>query len=100
MGCNAKSRQIAPSFPTITVLRRVSSSLNSRYRQGGIIIEDDVWLGFGVIVLMEYELARAVVGAGSVVTHDIRTELLLRGYLRVKKMRSDLATEEKERAQS
>ena len=37
-----------------------------------IVIEDDVWIGFGVIVLKGVRIGRAsVIGAGSVVTRDI-----------------------------
>ncbi|MDT8388831.1 MAG: acyltransferase [Thiogranum sp.] len=40
--------------------------------RGGIVIEDDVWLGYGVIVLDGVRIgAGAVIGAGSVVTADI-----------------------------
>ncbi len=40
--------------------------------KGGIVIEDDVWLGVGVIVLDGVHIGRgAVVGAGSVVTQSI-----------------------------
>jgi acetyltransferase-like isoleucine patch superfamily enzyme len=40
--------------------------------KGNITIEDDVWLGFGVIVLSGVRIGRgAVVGAGSVVTQSI-----------------------------
>jgi acetyltransferase-like isoleucine patch superfamily enzyme len=40
--------------------------------KGGIIIEDDVWLGFGVIVLDGVRIGKgAVIGAGAVVTRDI-----------------------------
>ncbi len=40
--------------------------------KGGILIGDDAWLGFGVIVLSGVCIGKgAVVGAGSVVTHDI-----------------------------
>jgi acetyltransferase-like isoleucine patch superfamily enzyme len=40
--------------------------------RGGIRLEDDVWLGFGVIVLDGVTIGRdAVVGAGAVVTHSI-----------------------------
>jgi acetyltransferase-like isoleucine patch superfamily enzyme len=40
--------------------------------KGGIVIEDDVWLGFGVIVLDGVRIQEgAVVGAGSVVTRGI-----------------------------
>ena len=40
--------------------------------KGGIVIDDDVWLGYGVIVLDGVRIGKGVVvGAGSVVTHDI-----------------------------
>lgn len=40
--------------------------------KGPIIIEDDAWLGFGVIVLAGVRIGKgAVIGAGSVVTHDV-----------------------------
>jgi len=40
--------------------------------KGGIVIEDDAWLGFGVIVLDGVTIgAGAVVGAGSVVTRSV-----------------------------
>jgi acetyltransferase-like isoleucine patch superfamily enzyme len=40
--------------------------------KGPIVIEDDAWLGYGVIVLSGVTIGRgAVVGAGSVVTRDI-----------------------------
>lgn len=40
--------------------------------KGGIIIDDDAWLGFGVIVLDGVRIGKgAVVGAGAVVTQDV-----------------------------
>ena len=40
--------------------------------KGGIVIRDDAWLGFGVIVLDGVTIGKgAVVGAGSVVTHAV-----------------------------
>jgi acetyltransferase-like isoleucine patch superfamily enzyme len=42
------------------------------HAKGPIIIEDDAWLGYGVIVLSGVHIGKgAVIGAGSVVTHDI-----------------------------
>jgi acetyltransferase-like isoleucine patch superfamily enzyme len=62
--------------------------------KGGIFIEDDAWLGYGVIVLDGVRIGKgAVVGAGSVVTHDIPDGAIAAGVpARVRKMRSDLAT--------
>jgi acetyltransferase-like isoleucine patch superfamily enzyme len=40
--------------------------------KGGIVVEDDVWLGVGVIVLDGVRIGKgAVIGAGSVVTRNI-----------------------------
>lgn len=48
--------------------------------KGGINIGDDVWLGFGVIVLDGVNIGKgAVIGAGSVVTHDIPDNTIAAG---------------------
>ena len=42
------------------------------HRPGVIIIEDDVWLGSGVVILPDVRIGRSsIIGAGSVVTKDI-----------------------------
>jgi acetyltransferase-like isoleucine patch superfamily enzyme len=63
--------------------------------KGPIILDDDVWLGFGVIVLSGVHIGKgAAVGAGSVVTRDIPEGAIAVGRpARVIKMRSDLARE-------
>jgi acetyltransferase-like isoleucine patch superfamily enzyme len=60
--------------------------------KGGIFIEDDVWLGVGVIVLDGVRIGKgAVVGAGSVVTQDIPDGAIAVGVpARIVKMRNDL----------
>ncbi len=60
--------------------------------KGDIIVGDDVWLGFGVIVLDGVHIGKgAVIGAGSVVTHDIPDGGVAVGVpARVIKMRSDI----------
>jgi acetyltransferase-like isoleucine patch superfamily enzyme len=60
--------------------------------KGGIIIDDEAWLGFGVIVLDGVRIGKgAVVGAGSVVTHDVPDGAVVQGIpARVLLMRSDL----------
>jgi acetyltransferase-like isoleucine patch superfamily enzyme len=71
--------------------------------KGDIVIEDDAWLGFGVIVLDGVRIGRgAVVGAGSVVSNDIPDEAIAVGVpARVVKMRADLlAVEDKKRSVS
>lgn len=57
--------------------------------KGGIVVEDDVWLGFGVIVLDGVRIGQgAVVGAGAVVTKDIPAGAIAAGVpARVIKMR-------------
>jgi len=59
--------------------------------KGGITVEDDVWLGFGVIVLDGVRIGKgAVIGAGSVVTHDIPDGAIAVGVpARVAKMRAE-----------
>ncbi len=61
--------------------------------KGDIIIDDDAWLGYGVIVLSGVRIGKgAVVGAGSVVTHDVPDGAIAVGSpARVVKMRRDLA---------
>ena len=45
-----------------------------------VVIEDDVWLGTGVIVLPGVHLGRGcVIGAGGVVTHDVPAEAVFAG---------------------
>ena len=58
--------------------------------KGGIIIEDDVWLGYRVIVLDGVSIGQgAVIGAGSVVTQDIPPNAIAVGIpARIVKMRS------------
>jgi acetyltransferase-like isoleucine patch superfamily enzyme len=61
-------------------------------------VEDDAWLGYGVIVLDGVRIGKgAVVGAGAVVTHDIPEGAIAVGVpARVVKMRSDLVEKSEE----
>lgn len=61
--------------------------------KGGIIINDDAWLGCGVIVLDGVTIGKgAVVGAGAVVTQDVPDNAIAMGVpARVVKMRTNLA---------
>jgi acetyltransferase-like isoleucine patch superfamily enzyme len=46
----------------------------------GIIIEDDVWIGFGVIILSGVHIERgAIIAAGAVVTKDIAPYMIVAG---------------------
>lgn len=69
--------------------------------KGPIIIEDDAWLGFGVIVLSGVHIGKgAVIGAGSVVTHDVPAGAVAAGSpARVVKMRNELSVAEQVRFQ-
>jgi acetyltransferase-like isoleucine patch superfamily enzyme len=60
--------------------------------RGGITIDDDVWLGVGVIVLSGVHIGKgSVIGAGSIVTHDIPDEAIAVGNpARVIKIRNKL----------
>jgi acetyltransferase-like isoleucine patch superfamily enzyme len=59
--------------------------------KGPIIIEDDAWLGYGVIVLSGVSIGKgAVIGAGSVVTRDVPAGAIAVGVpARVVRMRAD-----------
>lgn len=50
----------------------VDTSICEAQTKGPIILDDDVWLGFGVTVLSGVHIGQgAVIGAGSVVVKDI-----------------------------
>jgi acetyltransferase-like isoleucine patch superfamily enzyme len=60
--------------------------------KGGIFVGDDVWFGVGVTVLDGVHIGNgAVIGAGSVVTHDIPEGAIAAGVpARVIRMRRDI----------
>jgi acetyltransferase-like isoleucine patch superfamily enzyme len=64
--------------------------------RGDIVIEDDAWLGVGVIVLDGVRIGKgAVIGAGAVVTQDIPDEAIATGVpARVVRTRSELGSGE------
>ena len=57
--------------------------------KGSIIIEEDVWIGSNVVVLSGIKIGRgAVIGAGSVVTKDVKPYSVIAGNpARIVKMR-------------
>jgi acetyltransferase-like isoleucine patch superfamily enzyme len=67
--------------------------------RGGIILEDDVWLGVGVIVLDNVHIGKgAVIGAGAVVNRDIPAGSIAAGNpARVLKRRNELDTQKEEK---
>ena len=60
--------------------RRNPSMDKTNSRHAPILIEDDVFIGTGVFVLKGVHIgARAIIGAGSVVTHDIPSDSIAAG---------------------
>jgi acetyltransferase-like isoleucine patch superfamily enzyme len=64
--------------------------------KGGIRIDDDTWVGVGVTVLSGVHIGKgAVIGAGSIVTHDVPDGAIAVGRpARIIKMRRDLVEAE------
>jgi virginiamycin A acetyltransferase len=59
------------TFPLRAYFTRINNNKDSMSK-GPIIIEDEVWLGYGAIILSGVRIGRgAIVGAGSVVTRNI-----------------------------
>lgn len=65
---------------------------------GGIVVEDDAWLGFGVVVLDGVRIGKgAVIGAGSVVTSNVPDNAIAMGVpARVMKSRTSLRVTEQQ----
>jgi acetyltransferase-like isoleucine patch superfamily enzyme len=65
--------------------------------KGGITIDDDVWLGHGVIVLSGVRIGKgAVIGAGSTVTRDVPAGAVAVGVpARVVRMRDQISDAER-----
>jgi acetyltransferase-like isoleucine patch superfamily enzyme len=61
--------------------------------KGGIVIDDDAWLGVGVIVLDGVRIGKsAVIGAGAVVNRDVPDRTIVAGVpARVLKYQTELA---------
>jgi acetyltransferase-like isoleucine patch superfamily enzyme len=75
------------------ILPEMSIFMQPLRSRGGIVISDEAWLGMGVIVLDGVRIgAGAVVGAGSVVAHDVPDGAVAQGVpARVIMLRSELA---------
>ena len=56
------------------------ASYDFRGKDQKIIIEDDVWIGFGAVVFTGVKVHRgAIVAAGSIVTHDVPAYAIVAG---------------------
>lgn len=56
------------------------ASYNFKGKDQKIIVEDDVWIGFGAIVFTGVKIQRgAIVAAGSIVTHDVPAYTIVAG---------------------
>lgn len=86
-------------FGPNVVLRASNHRFNRRdlfiwqqdHEGGVIVVEDDVWIGANVVVLSNVTIGKgAIIGAGSVVTHDIPSYAIAVGNpAKVIKMRGD-----------
>lgn len=68
--------EIAPNCAFYSYNHNMSPEMPIREQplvsKGGIVVGDDAWLGFGVVVLDGVNIGKgAVIGAGSIVTNDI-----------------------------
>jgi acetyltransferase-like isoleucine patch superfamily enzyme len=73
---------IGPEVILITSSHPNNSKLREVYgtKEGEIVIQDDAWIGAGVIILPGVKIGkRAVVGAGAVVTKDVPDEVVYVG---------------------
>jgi acetyltransferase-like isoleucine patch superfamily enzyme len=72
----------------------IPMSRQSLHAKGPIIVDNDAWLGVGVIVLSGIRIGKgAVVGAGAVVTHDVPDGAVVAGVpASIVKMRIETPT--------
>lgn len=73
---------IAPRVTLVTSSDANFSHLMQRIQpvRGRIVINDDAWIGTGVIILPNVTIGRAaIVGAGAVVTRDVADEAVVAG---------------------
>ena len=64
---NMKDANIAPLFRTL-------------HSEGPVIIEDDVWIGEGAMIMPNVHIGKgAIIAANSVVTHDVQAYTIVGG---------------------
>jgi acetyltransferase-like isoleucine patch superfamily enzyme/glycosyltransferase involved in cell wall biosynthesis len=91
-----KGVQIAPNCAFYSYNHGIAAGKPMREQplqtKGGIVLDDDVWMGFGAVVLDGVRIGKgAVVGAGSVVTKDVPEGAVVAGIpARVIRMRGNL----------
>ena len=57
-----------------------SEKNKSQYRDVSVVVENDVWIGFGAIILSGVKIGRgAIIAAGSVVTSDVAPYTIVGG---------------------
>lgn len=60
--------------------KEVEEKIGYSDTKGPILIDDDVWIGYGVIILSGVKIGKgAVIAAGSVVTHDVEPYSIVGG---------------------
>lgn len=69
--CENHQTKTFTNFPLKSILNGTTSPEDA-IGNGSIFIEDEVWIGFNVIILSGTKIGKgAIIGAGAVVTHDI-----------------------------
>lgn len=78
-------------------VKMLSSKIPETFSKGNIVIEDDVWIGFGSIILSGVHIGRgAIVAAGSVVTKDVPSYSIVGGVpAKIIRYRFDIKTTSK-----
>lgn len=77
-------------FSTFPFSRTILNKEPESISKGPIVLEDDVWIGYGCIILSGVRIGRgAVIGAGSVVTKDVPPYAIFVGNRVVKYRFSD-----------
>ncbi len=73
-------RNVIISANTLILGSDFSASSPTRHQYGSIVIEDNVWIGAGSIILKNVHIRNgAIIGAGSVVTKDVPARVMVAG---------------------